>query len=183
MTFERKAPATPAPASTSSVRGAASRAAPPLLAIVVPCFNEEDVLPATATELLALLDRLTRSSRVAPGSFVCFVDDGSTDRTWPIIETLAGARTGVSGIALSRNRGHQNALLAGLFGVDADVVVSIDADLQDDPDAIEAMLQAYAGGADIVYGVRSNRDADSWLKRTSARAFYRLLSACGVETV
>ncbi|MBP6816207.1 MAG: glycosyltransferase family 2 protein [Burkholderiaceae bacterium] len=183
MTFERKAPATPAPASTSSVRGAASRAAPPLLAIVVPCFNEEDVLPATATELLALLDRLTRSSRVAPGSFVCFVDDGSTDRTWPIIETLAEARTGVSGIALSRNRGHQNALLAGLFGVDADVVVSIDADLQDDPDAIEAMLQAYAGGADIVYGVRSNRDADSWLKRTSARAFYRLLSACGVETV
>ena len=159
------------------------RAGIPLLAIVVPCFNEEEVLPATATELLALLERLTRKGTVACDSFVCFVDDGSTDRTWQIVDALAAAHPAVSGIALSRNRGHQNALLAGLFGVHADAVVSIDADLQDDPDAIEEMLRAYASGADIVYGVRSNRDADSWLKRTSARAFYRLLSACGVDTV
>lgn len=183
MTIDRPPPAAPPSASASTAPRAASRPAVPLLAIVVPCFNEEDVLPATAAELLALLERLLSSNRVAPDSFVCFVDDGSTDRTWPIIEALTAAHSGVSGIALSRNRGHQNALLAGLFGVDADAVVSIDADLQDDPDAIEAMLRAYASGADIVYGVRSNRDADSWLKRTSARAFYRLLSACGVETV
>lgn len=155
----------------------------PLLAIVVPCFDEEEVLPSTSAELLDLLRRLIDAKTVDANSFVCFVDDGSRDRTWALIEALAAEHPSISGISLSRNRGHQNALMAGLMTVDADVVVSLDADLQDDPQAIVEMLHAYAQGAEIVYGVRSNRDADSRLKRGTARAFYRLLAACGVETV
>lgn len=175
-------------APTAIEPGAASAAAPgakrgPLLAIVVPCYNEEDVLPSTSGELLRILEQLVSEEAVDPRSFLCFVDDGSKDRTWSMIEALAAERASVCGISLSRNRGHQNALLAGLFAVDADVVVSLDADLQDDPLAIFEMLRAHAGGAEIVYGVRTNRDADSWLKRGAARAFYRLLASCGVETI
>jgi glycosyltransferase involved in cell wall biosynthesis len=163
---------------------AASSVALPLLALVVPCYNEEEALPGTCLALLAILERLVEEHAAAPASFVCFVDDGSTDRTWQIIETAnASSPARVCGIRLTRNRGHQNALLAGLFGVDADVVVTLDADLQDDVGAIARMLEAHAEGAQIVYGVRKNRDADSWFKRASARAFYRLLAASGVETV
>lgn len=156
---------------------------PPLLAIVVPCFDEEEVLAGTAEVLLGLLDRLIAAGTVAPESLICFVDDGSRDRTWHLVEGLAARDPRVAGLSLSRNRGHQNALLAGLFSVDADVAVTIDADLQDDPDAIPRMLEAHSQGADIVYGVRADRTSDTWVKRTSARAFYRLLAACGVETV
>jgi glycosyltransferase involved in cell wall biosynthesis len=171
--------------ATSAQTPAPSRAdgRTPLLAIVVPCYNEEEVLPSTAGELLRILDQLVNEGTVDPRSFLCFVDDGSRDRTWSMIEALAAERASVCGVSLSRNRGHQNALLAGLFAVDADVVVSMDADLQDDPQAIFEMLRAHADGAEIVYGVRTNRDSDSWLKRGTARAFYRLLAACGVETI
>lgn len=158
-------------------------ASPPRLAIVVPCYNEEAVLPETCRQLVALLQRLAAAAKVASDSHLLFVDDGSVDRTWEIVTGFAEAGLPVVGVRLTRNRGHQNALLCGLFHADSDVVVSIDADLQDDPDAIEAMLDAHARGCDIVYGVRSSRDTDSRFKRSSAEAFYRLLEALGVETV
>ncbi len=158
-------------------------ASPPRLAIVVPCYNEQAVLPETCRQLVALLQRLAVAAKVASASHLLFVDDGSVDRTWEIVAGFAEAGLPVVGIRLTRNRGHQNALLCGLLHADADVVVSIDADLQDDPDAIEAMLEAHARGCDVVYGVRSSRDTDSRFKRSSAEAFYRLLEALGVETV
>ncbi len=156
---------------------------PPALSVVVPCFNEQEVLPETARRLLALLQRLSAAGKVAAGSRVVFVDDGSRDATWSIIEQLAAADARCAGVKLTRNRGHQNALLAGLFTAGGDVLVSIDADLQDDVEAIEAMLDRHAGGADIVYGVRSTREADTAFKRGSAAAFYRLMRWLGTESV
>jgi glycosyltransferase involved in cell wall biosynthesis len=153
------------------------------LAIVVPCFNEEAVLPETAARLADLVEDLSARGVVAAGSHVCFVDDGSTDRTWALIEEQAAAGPRVRGIKLSRNHGHQNALLAGLLTVDADVVVTIDADLQDDITVMERMIEAHAGGADIVFGVRGNRDSDSMGKRVLAEGFYRLLRGMGVNVV
>jgi glycosyltransferase involved in cell wall biosynthesis len=157
--------------------------APPVLAVVVPCFNEQDVLPETARRLDALFDQLVGLGRIAPSSHVCFVDDGSTDRTWSLIAGLGAGSRRFGGIRLTRNRGHQNALMAGLLNVRGDVVVTIDADLQDDINAIEAMLDEAAAGAEIVYGVRSARRSDSFQKRVSARAYYRLLKGLGVEIV
>ena len=139
----------------------------PVLSVVVPCFNEEEVLPETAKRLGALLGALVADGRIRSSSQVCFVDDGSTDRTWAIVQTLHAADARMGGLRLSRNRGHQNALLAGLLTVPGDVVVTIDADLQDDLEAIRAMIQANAQGADIVYGVRSLRTTD-----TPAQAAY-----------
>ncbi len=156
---------------------------PPALAIVVPCFNEQEVLPETARRLLALLQRLGAAGKVAAASRVVFVDDGSRDATWAFIEGLAAADARCAGVKLTRNRGHQNALLAGLFTAGGDVLVSIDADLQDDVDAIEEMIDRFRGGADIVYGVRSARDADTAFKRGSAAAFYRLMRTLGAESV
>jgi polyisoprenyl-phosphate glycosyltransferase len=153
------------------------------LAIVVPCYNEEAVLPETARRLLALLAELRTKGTVAADSAVYFVDDGSRDATWQLIEALAAGGTQVRGIKLSRNCGHQNALMAGLFSVPGDTVISIDADLQDDPQAIPAMLAAHQAGADVVYGVRRRRDADTYFKRLSARAYYWLLARLGVEIV
>ncbi|HXD07581.1 MAG TPA: glycosyltransferase family 2 protein [Burkholderiaceae bacterium] len=151
------------------------------LSVVVPCFNEEAVLPETARRLLELLSDLQGRGEVCGGSALYFVDDGSRDATWQVISALADAEPRVHGFKLSRNRGHQNALLAGLFKVPGDVVVTIDADLQDDPEAIRAMLAAHRGGAEVVYGVRRHRTADTFFKRLTAEGYYRLLSALGVE--
>jgi len=155
----------------------------PRLSFVVPCFNEEEVLPETARRLCGILFNLVERGKVAVGSSVYFVDDGSKDRTWATIESLAGRDSFIRGIKLSRNRGHQNALLAGLFSADADVVISIDADLQDDLGAIDSMLDAHAGGSDIVYGVRKGRAADTLFKRLTADGYYELLRLMGVEAV
>ena len=156
---------------------------PPLLSIVVPCLNEEDVLPETARRLDLVLGELAAAGAVAPASHVCFVDDGSADRTWPLIEALNAQSARFRGLKLSRNRGHQAALMAGLLNVDGDLVITIDADLQDDPAAIAPMLRAAADGADIVYGVRSARASDTALKRQTAHLYYRLLGFLGVEIV
>ena len=153
------------------------------LDIVVPCYNEEEVLRETTRRLGMVLANLVQSNKVAASSAVLLVDDGSRDATWRIIEELASAHPFVRGIRLSRNRGHQNALLAGLFASTADVSISIDADLQDDLGAIEAMVDAYAAGNDIVLGVRKRRDRDSLFKKITATGYYRLLAAMGVEIV
>jgi glycosyltransferase involved in cell wall biosynthesis len=153
------------------------------LAIVVPCFDEEEVLPETARRLTALLQDMMAEGRIAPDSQVVFVDDGSRDRTWDMIETLASVDPRVGGIKLSRNRGHQNALLAGLYTCEADVLLSVDADLQDDIRVIPEMLEAYARGAQVVYGVRKDRTSDGFFKRATAQGFYRLIRALGAESV
>lgn len=156
---------------------------PPRLALVVPCHNEEAVLPETARQLAALLDGLLAEGCIAPAPAVWFVDDGSRDRTWALIGELQAADPRVRGIKLSRNVGHQYALMAGLDTADGDVLVSLDADLQDDPTIIGPMVDCYRGGADIVLGVRSDRSSDGWFKRSSAQAYYKALSALGVEIV
>ena len=153
------------------------------LDIVVPCYNEAEVLHETLRRLGPLLTGLMASGKVSEESAVVLVDDGSRDATWRIIEELAAAYPFVRGLRLSRNRGHQNALLAGLFASKADAVVSVDADLQDDLAAIEAMLDAHHAGSDVVLGVRKRRDTDTWFKKMTATAYYRLLAAMGVEIV
>ena len=155
----------------------------PEATVVVPCYNEEDVLPETAKRLDKLLAELIDDGRIADRSSVCFVDDGSIDRTWSFVEKLHNSSGRFGGIKLSRNRGHQNALMTGLLAARGDVLISIDADLQDDIGAISEMLQAAAGGADIVYGVRSSRDSDTWAKRVTARFYYRFLKLLGVDIV
>lgn len=154
-----------------------------LLSIVVPCFNEQEVLPETAKRLLVLIEHLQAQGKIGGNSHVVFVDDGSRDKTWSIIEKLTAAHPAIRGIKLSRNHGHQNALLAGLFSATGDIVVSVDADLQDDLAAIEHMVDAHKGGADVVYGVRKRRDSDTIFKRFSAKCYYRLLEFMGVEIV
>lgn len=153
------------------------------LTIVVPCYNEEAVLPETARRLLAVLSEMRQQGKVADGSAVYFVDDGSSDRTWQVVEGLATVDPRIRGIKLSRNCGHQNALLAGLLSVPGDVVISIDADLQDDPNAMCEMLDAHRGGADVVYGVRRRRALDTLFKRFTAEGYYWLLGHLGVEVV
>lgn len=157
----------------------------PLLAIVVPCYNEEEVLPETARRLTALLEQLLEEGAVAIGSHIVFVDDGSRDRTWALIEEESERNPFVAGIKLARNVGHQRALLAGLETVRAyaDCAVSIDADLQDDVEAIREFVQKYREGYDIVYGVRRSRKTDTWFKRTTAQAFYRFMRAIGIELI
>jgi len=168
----------------ASAEGAAAPApALPALTIVVPCFNEEEVLPVTAQRLLDLLERLRRGACISAASRVVFIDDGSRDRTWQLIETLSREDARIGGIKLSRNRGHQNALLAGLFTVEGDVLISVDADLQDDIEVIADMLAQHAQGMQVVYGVRDNRASDGVFKRSSAQGFYRLIRALGVESV
>ena len=153
------------------------------LCIVVPCFNEEATLPETTRRLLGLLRDLQAKNKIDHLSELVFVDDGSVDSTWTLIEQLARDHENVHGRKLSRNRGHQNALLAGLFSTDGDAVITIDADLQDDIVAIEQMVDDYHAGNDIVYGVRSGREADTALKRISAEAYYRALALMGVDLV
>jgi glycosyltransferase involved in cell wall biosynthesis len=153
------------------------------LSIVVPCYNEQAVLPETARRLAALVRELVAKRKIGERSNIYFIDDGSSDRTWALIESLARDDAIVRGLKLSRNRGHQNALLAGLFNADGDAVITVDADLQDDLGAIEQMIDAHASGAEIVYGVRKRRTADSYFKRFTAEGYYRLLDAMGVEVV
>lgn len=153
------------------------------LSIVVPCFNEEAVLPLTIGRLEELLSRLVTAGVASADSRVVLVDDGSLDGTWNLIVRAVRAGKPVVGVKLSRNRGHQNALIAGLEAADGDAIVSMDADLQDDVFAIKDMLAKYEGGAEVVLGVRSNRQSDGLFKRLSASLFYRLLRVMGAETV
>ena len=155
------------------------------LYVVVPCYKEEEVLPETSKRLKAKLTALIAQGKISPRSRILFVNDGSKDRTWPIIEELHAQDRIFSGVNLSRNRGHQNALLAGLMTAVqyADMVVSMDADLQDDIDAMDRMIDAYHEGYDVVYGVRSSRKTDSFFKRFTAESFYKLMKAMGVDIV
>ena len=155
------------------------------LYIVVPCYKEEAVLPETARRLREKMHALMVAGQISSRSRVMFVNDGSKDRTWPIIEELHAGDPLFSGVDLSRNRGHQNALLAGLLTAvnQADVIVSMDADLQDDINAVDGMLKAYHEGYDIVYGVRSSRQTDTFFKRFTAESFYKLMQALGVDIV
>lgn len=157
----------------------------PILYLVVPCFNEEEVLPITAKMFVDKLDGLISGGRISSCSRVLFVNDGSRDTTWDIIENLSKSEERVLGISLSRNSGHQNALLAGLmYAKDrCDVTVSIDCDGQDDINAVDKMLDEYENGSEIVYGVRNSRKTDSFMKRNTARLFYKLMSAMGAQTV
>lgn len=155
------------------------------LYVVVPCYKEEEVLPETSKRLKAKLTALIAQGKISPRSRILFVNDGSKDRTWPIIEELHAQDRIFSGVNLSRNRGHQNALLAGLMTAVqyADMMVSMDADLQDDIDAMDRMIDAYHEGCDVVYGVRSSRKTDSFFKRFTAESFYKLMKAMGVDIV
>ena len=157
----------------------------PRLYIIIPCYNEQEVLPITAPVFLRKLTELAGQNLISEDSRILFVDDGSKDRTWEIIKELAGRDSRYTGIAQSRNRGHQSAVLAGLMEAKdvCDITISIDCDGQDDPDAMDEMVRAYLDGSEIVYGVRSSRDTDTWFKRTSAQSFYRLMRAMGTETV
>lgn len=156
-----------------------------MIALVVPCYNEEAALPVTAPVLMQVLDRLVAEELASDQSFVLCVDDGSNDRTWELIEELHQQYPRLLAISLAHNRGQQNAMLAGLMTVRTrcDAAITLDADLQDSPDAIIEMVKEYRAGADIVYGVRSSRKTDTWFKRNSARAFYRLQQNLGLETV
>mgnify|MGYP001625561339 FL=1 len=155
------------------------------LYIVVPCYNEEQVLPATAERLKEKMSALIGAGTIAKDSRVLFVDDGSKDGTWSIIAGLNAADGLFEGVKLSRNRGHQSALLAGMYTATerADMIISMDADLQDDIGAVDEMLDYYYQGNDVVYGVRSRRDKDSFFKRTTAEGFYKVMQALGVEVV
>ncbi|WP_232431415.1 glycosyltransferase family 2 protein [Cupriavidus sp. UYPR2.512] len=172
-----------APSQTSSDNGSKAGSVMVTLNLIVPCFNEEVVLPETGRRLLMLMDRLAEEQMVQADSTITFIDDGSQDRTWAIIEALNARDARVRGIKLSRNRGHQNALLAGLLTAPGDVLLSLDADLQDDLDAIPAMLKAHCEGAEIVFGVRSRRDTDTLFKRITAQGYYRLLRHFGVDVL
>lgn len=156
------------------------------LYIVVPCYKEEEVLPETSKRLRAKMRALMDAGWISTKSRVMFVNDGSSDNTWPIIQALHEQEPEMfSGVNLSRNRGHQNALLAGMLTAvrDADMMISMDADLQDDINAIDAMVDAYHEGYDIVYGVRSKRDTDTFFKRFTAEGFYKVMKALGVDIV
>ena len=155
------------------------------LYVVVPCYREEEVLPETSKRLREKLRALIAQGKISDRSRILFVNDGSKDRTWPIIEELHAKDRIFSGVNLSRNRGHQNALLAGLMTAVqyADMMVSMDADLQDDIDAMDRMIDAYHEGYDVVYGVRSSRKTDSFFKRFTAESFYKLMKAMGVDIV
>ena len=157
----------------------------PILYIVIPCYNEQEVLPITAPMFLQKLTDLTAAGKISPESRVLFVNDGSKDRTWEIICDLAARDPHYVGICQSRNRGHQNAVLAGLMEAKSrcDITISIDCDGQDDINAMDAMVDAYRDGCDVVYGVRSKRETDTFFKRFTAESFYKILNAMGAEVV
>ena len=155
------------------------------LYLVIPCYNEEAVLPETSKRLKEKYTALMNAGKISPDSKIVFVNDGSKDRTWEMICDLHKADPVFRGICLSRNKGHQNALMAGLMTVkgECDAAISMDADLQDDINAIDAMVDKYAEGYEVVYGVRSSRKKDTFFKRTTAQGFYKVMKAMGVETV
>ena len=157
----------------------------PVLYIVIPCYNEEQVLPITAPLFRDKLLSLTQQGKISPDSRVLFVNDGSKDNTWNLICQLAKEDAHYKGICLSRNRGHQNALLAGLMEAKdkCDITISIDCDGQDDMNAMDEMVDAYLSGAEIVYGVRSKRDTDTFFKRFTAESFYKVMKWMGADTV
>ena len=157
----------------------------PVLYIVIPCYNEQEVLPITAPMFLNKLHELAEKKLVSENSRILFVNDGSSDGTWDIIRTLAASDEHYIGISQSRNRGHQNAVLAGIMEAKdhCDISISIDCDGQDDINAMDNMVRAYLDGCDIVYGVRNDRETDSFFKRTTAQGFYKFLSAMGAEIV
>ena len=157
----------------------------PVLWIVIPCYNEEEVLPLTAPLFLRKLEELAGLGKISAGSRILFVNDGSSDHTWEIIRELAEQDERFLGICQSRNRGHQNAVLAGLMEAKdrCDITISIDCDGQDDINAMNEMVDKYLAGAEVVYGVRSRRDSDSFFKRFSAESFYRLMNRLGAEVV
>ncbi len=157
----------------------------PILWIVVPCYNEEAVLPITAPLFLEKIKNLIEGGRISDESRILFVNDGSRDGTWEIIRSLAGSDVHYLGISQSRNRGHQNALLAGLMEAKdrCDITITIDCDGQDDVNAMDRMIDEYENGCDIVYGVRSSRESDSFFKRSTAHGFYKLMNRMGVELV
>ncbi|KRL66160.1 glycosyltransferase family 2 protein [Companilactobacillus versmoldensis] len=155
------------------------------LGIVVPCYNEEEVLPETSKELTRIISNLVNEHKITNNSKIVFVDDGSKDKTWPIIDEFSKQNDFVSGVKLSRNFGHQGALLAGVTSASnsCDAVVTIDADLQDDVNAIPKMVDEFIAGSEVVYGVRNNRDTDSAFKRDTAEAFYKFMGWLGVKIV
>ena len=156
-----------------------------ILYLVIPCYNEEEVLPITTKKLTEKLDKMIKDKLVSKESRIMYVNDGSKDRTWELIGQFNKTNKYVTGVNLSRNRGHQNALLAGLMTAKeyADIVVSMDADLQDDIDIVDKMVIEYNNGCDIVYGVRSARKTDTWFKKTTAEWFYKFMALLGVEIV
>lgn len=155
------------------------------LYLVVPCYNEQEVLPESSKRFLSKLLALIGSGKISDQSRILFVDDGSKDKTWQLIEEYHAMDGHILGLKLSRNRGHQNALLAGLMTAKeyADCVVSLDADLQDDINAVDEMLARFEEGCDVVYGVRESREKDTFFKRTTAQGFYRLMQAMGTQVV
>lgn len=157
----------------------------PILYIVIPCYNEESVLPITSSMFLVKIKELVAAGKIADDSRILFVNDGSKDRTWEIIQELAEKDPHYIGICQSRNRGHQNAVLAGVMEVkdNCDITISIDCDGQDDINAMNEMVDAYLDGCEVVYGVRSKRDTDTFFKRFTAEGFYKLLNWMGVEVV
>ena len=156
-----------------------------ILYVVIPCYNEEEVLAETTKQLKAKMEKLIKDKKISPKSKVMYVNDGSKDKTWSIIKDINKKESLFTGVTLSRNRGHQNALLGGLMTAKkyADVVISMDADLQDDINAIDEMLEKYHAGCDIVYGVRSARKKDTWFKRFTAEGFYKFMKMLGVDIV
>ncbi len=156
-----------------------------ILYIVIPCYNEEEVLEETTRQLKEKIQKLIGDKKISDQSRVMYVNDGSKDKTWELIEKINKREKYFTGISLSRNRGHQNALLAGLMTAKkyADIIISMDADLQDDINAVDEMIDKYYDGCDIVYGVRSARKKDTFFKRTTAEGFYKLMKAMGVEIV
>lgn len=157
----------------------------PILYIVIPCYNEQEVLPITAPTFLNKINELVQADKISDESRILFVNDGSKDNTWNIIQDLAKKDPHYIGIAQSRNRGHQNAVLAGLMEAKdhCDITISIDCDGQDDINAMNAMVDEYLNGCEIVYGVRSSRESDTWFKRNSAQFFYKLMNKMGAEVI
>lgn len=157
----------------------------PVIGIVSPCYNEELVLENTSEKLDALFESLVSQGLISPQSFIAFIDDGSKDKTWSIISDIASRKPRVKGLKLAANAGHQKALLAGLmvFKDNADALISIDADLQDDISVVGEMIAKFSSGIDVVYGVRKERDADTWFKRNTAQFFYKLMKAVRVNIV
>lgn len=155
----------------------------PTIGLVIPCYNEEQVLRETASRVLELLARMQSESLISADSAVFFVDDGSRDKTWALIQDLCAAHPQVCGLKLSRNCGHQNALLCGLLNAPGDALISLDADLQDDLEVIPQMVRAFIGGDEVVYGVRRRRDSDTRFKRLTAEGYYKVMAALKVDLV